>query len=185
MNNQPSPHQPETELEQSEPTKTLGPPADRAFTRYACQSLTDFHQAAQALFTEARLLCYILTPDLEPDRWNNADLASQLVQQLNRQSRLMTRILVTSSSRIAPQHHALVALAQRLPSRVQLRQVADDTLPHWRMVLVDYRHRLQLDERLQGYLNWNDIPYAKQYSEEADRSWERARPVAELRQLIL
>ena len=88
MNDQsPSPNQSDTESDQSEPTKTLSPPADRAFTRYACQSLADFHQAAQALFAEARLLCYILTPDLEPDRWNNADLASQLVQQINRQPR--------------------------------------------------------------------------------------------------
>ena len=153
--------------------------------RLSCHDLVSFQLLAQQALAAARRSIYWLTPDLEADRWDEAALAQVWLNQIRHSTRLDSRILITSRLRIGAQRHALTALAQRLPSRLPIRQMHPEDANDWRLLLIDRDHRLQAGSNFNGFLAYHDVPLAQQQAEQADYWWQRSREVPELRQLTL
>ena len=135
--------------------------------------------------TAGRQLMFFL-PDAGDLLWSSAPLLESVRSYATARSHREARWLFGATDMLARDHGPLVALAQRLPSLVLLRQADGDfSAPAQQGFVVNDRgHLLLLDsgERLAGTVtdaSERSRPLAARF----DEAWERARPLAELRAL--
>lgn len=135
--------------------------------------------------TAGRQLMFYL-PDAEDGLWSNPLLLDTVRGYATARSHRQVRWLFGTADAIARDHGPLVALAQRLPSLVQLRQLdADFAHPGVQaFVANDHGQLLLLDsgERLAGAFS-DASERARPLAARFDDAWERARTLTELRAL--
>ena len=131
-----------------------------------------------------QLMFYV--PEAGDLLWSSPALLDKVRSYATARSHREARWLFGAVDNLARDHGPLVALAQRLPSLVPLRQIdADFAHPGTQTFVANDQGRLLLLDsgaRLAGTLtsaSERSRPLAARF----DEAWERARPLAELRAL--
>lgn len=135
--------------------------------------------------TAGRQLMFFL-PDAGDDVWSSPALLEVVRGYVTARSHREARWLLASADALARDHGPLVALAQRLPSLLQLRHADTDfSMPAAQGFIVNDRGQLLLldsGERLAGTIT-DASERARPLAARFDEAWERARPLTELRAL--
>lgn len=156
--------------------------------RSPCHGLPALQLAARALVQHGTRELLLQTPDLEPERFDDADFAHALSLFVRSSRYAQACILIGQAQPITLSSHALIRLHQRMPSRVQLRQVCADDVNNQRELWLDGCDGLRV---LQGNPTWQGWLYrhsAAAISPARDlfwQRWQRAKPAPELRQFVL
>ncbi len=145
-----------------------------------------FHEATLLLLRQTRRQLHMLTPDFEAERFNNADFRDALSAMARRSRYSEVRILL-GDPRVAVQWgHQVVALAQRLPDQIKIRQLHDeDYQPEQAWMVADDIGLLRRDglDGFIGLLSAKAIPEAQDKNRRFQEYWERAREIQDFRQL--
>lgn len=151
-------------------------------------SLEDFQRADAVLLAQTRRQLYLLTPDLEPERFNTTGFAEAMARFARRSRHSDARILLADPAIAIRWGHKLVALSRRLPSRLRIRQLHDDDrAPPEAWMVADNRALLRRDSLAvyEGMLSANAIPHAQRATQRFEEMWERSREIADFRELRL
>lgn len=132
-----------------------------------------------------RQLMFFL-PDANAELCSSPALLDTVRSYATARSHREVRWLFGAADLLARDHGPLVALAQRLPSLVQLRQADPDfSRPATQPFIVNDRGQLLLidsGDRLEGMFT-DASERARPLAARFDEAWERARPLSELRAL--
>lgn len=137
----------------------------------------EVRDAIARLCSHARRELLILSPELEPTLFDDAELIEILSAFARRHEKSTITILIHDSRRMVRDGHRLLELARRLSTSISIRLVhpemrdREDTL-----VIGDRTGLLNLPKTgiAQGFLNLNDGPLAHQYARLFDRLRDRA-----------
>lgn len=146
----------------------------------------DFERATRALLAQARREVYILTPDFEPERFNNVDFVDALSAFARRSRYTDTRILVGDPTLAVRWGHKVVALARRIPTRLRIRQLHEDDVDATEALIVADDIALLRREGTDGFkgsLAARAIPHAQRASNRFTEMWERSQEVADFRNI--
>lgn len=100
----------------------------------------------------------------------------------------LIRLLTTDSKSACQDHHKMIPLIHKLPSKIQARQPDRQLeLPDSYFVIADSCHLLQWsdDKRPEGKLHLNNKKLASIWQEKFDHLWEKSHPDKNLRQLAI
>jgi hypothetical protein len=177
------------------------PPGDDAFTRaldgfrlgesdtvLRLDGPDQFARATLAVVGQTRRELCIVSPDFEPERFNNDDFASALTRLARRSRWSDIRILIADPALAVRWGHKVVALSRRLPTTLRIRQLDDeDAGARQAWLLADDICLLRRDdpEVLKGSLVARAIPHGQRAAQQFTEWWERSREVADFRQLHL
>jgi hypothetical protein len=145
-----------------------------------------FDQHAVELCDSASRYLRILSPTLDRDVFDNAQLCDAISKLARRSRHSDIRILVNNSRPIVEHGHRLLTLAQRIPSLIKIQilsahpQMNDDT-----MVIRDLDGLLfkPADSDHQGFYEPESISRVASYVERFDELWERSGPDIDLRRM--
>lgn len=130
----------------------------------------------------------ILSYDLDPDTFDNEEMA-QCISAFARKSGFSDiRILVANTTAIVKRGHRLLTLQRRLPSIIQIRKTSDEAhLIQDNMIIADQYAIISqsIEEPAKIWSNFNNKPAATNYAAQFDDLWERGHEDADLRQLGL
>lgn len=161
---------------------------DDSNSRLHLDGIDDFHRAAVTLLDRAQREVLIITPDFEPERYNNREFAEALSAFARRHRESRVKVLLGDPAIALQWGHHCLPLIQRLPSHIELRRVhPDDYAPSVIVMIADQIGLLRRDN-LDGYIGVLDgkaIPVAQQRSRQFHELWRRATPVPEFRRLSL
>ena len=154
------------------------------------QRLESKHEVATFILDilkKGRRELVLYTRDLDPDMLNNADVLDALRQFCTSSTHARLRFLAHDLRRAVSEDHAIIRLAQRLPSRVAIRVVEEETDTQYASAFVlndkgAYLFRPNAT-RFEASACLNDSATQRQYLRYFDEVWERARPASELRPL--
>lgn len=142
--------------------------------------------AIAMLQANSRRAC-LFAPKLESRLWNQPAILDALRGFVISGRERELRILIGEPADLARDCGALVALHQRLPSALQLRQPLEgDAWPASHPFLLGDDGailRLDGDGRLGGETIAADVGQGRVFQARFDTAWERARPMSELRAL--
>lgn len=148
-----------------------------------------FAKYLQQMLASGRRYVDILSAQLDPQLFAHPDVCDQLSRLAREHRHAEIRILVKETSALLGKRHALIALQQRLTSKIKIRQlkVAPQNESQG-YVIVDQRQLLlqHHDGEFDGFCNTDTAPQAKALLEEFNALWQRqADEIAELRPLSL
>lgn len=152
--------------------------------------LQDFVRAEQLLLRQTRRELFILTPDFEPERYNETAFADALSSFARRSRFSDARILVGDPAIAIRWGHKVVNLARRLPSSLRIRQLNEQDFNSeqeqreaW--IVADGIGLLRRDgpEGFKGMLASKSIPHAQRASQRFMDMWERSREIVDFRNL--
>ncbi|MCC2638180.1 MAG: hypothetical protein K0Q68_1899 [Moraxellaceae bacterium] len=146
----------------------------------------EFARATLALVAQTRRELCIVSPDFEPERFNNADFASALTRLARRSRHAEIRILVGDPTIAVRWGHKVVALSHRISSTLRIRQLDEEDFdPQQAWMVADDIGLLRRDnaEVLKGSLVARAIPHGQRASEKFTQWWDRSREIADFRQL--
>lgn len=149
-------------------------------------SLEDFQRAQHALVAQTRRQLFILTPDLEPERYNTAEFAEALSAFVRRSRFSDARILLGDPAIAIRWGHKLVALSRRLPSKLRIRQLHEDDInPPEAWMVSDNIALLRRDSPAahEGMLSAKSIPHAQRATLHFEEMWNRSREIIDFREL--
>lgn len=147
-----------------------------------------FSRAQVLLMQQAKRELFILTPDFEPERYNEAGFADALSAFVRRSRFTDARILVGDPALAIRWGHQVVALGRRLSSNLKIRQLHDEDakVQHMWMVADDIGMlRREGTAGLKGILSAKSIPHAQRARRQFIEMWERSTEVPDFRQLHL
>lgn len=150
------------------------------------EGIVDFNRATGRLVAQTRRTLCIVTPDFEPERYNNDDFASALSAFLRSSRHAQARILLGDPGIAVRWGHRVVTLARRLPSKLQIRQLdADDINPPEAVIVADGFGLLRRDglDGYHGSLAARAIPHAQRAQQRFTECWERSRAIPDFRTL--
>lgn len=150
----------------------------------------EFHRATTALLRQARREVYVLSPDLEPERYNVNEFRDTLSAFIRSSRYTDTRILLGDPTIAVRWGHRVVRLARRLTSKLHIRQLAEEdfrNLANESWIVADNICLLRRDgqDGYQGSLAARAIPHAQRASQRFLELWERAREIPDFRNLNL
>jgi hypothetical protein len=148
----------------------------------------DFNRATKALLQQARREVYILTPDFEPERYNNMEFRDALSAFMRTSRYTDTRILLGDPTIAVRWGHKVVSLAKRMTSKLQIRQLSEEDFQSLRneaWIVADDICLLRRDgmDGYQGSLAARAIPHAQRASQRFLELWERAGDIPDFRTL--
>lgn len=157
-------------------------------TQLRLDGAEQFQRATATLLQQARRKLYILTPDLEPERFNNDDFRRQLLAFVRRSRHSDARLLLADPAIAIRWGHRVVALSRRLPSQLRIRQLGEDDIAACRQeawIVADGMGLLRRDgsDGYQGSLVAKAIPHAQRAAERFLELWERSHEVPDFRHL--
>jgi hypothetical protein len=145
-----------------------------------------FDQHAVELVDSASRYLRIMSPTLDRDVFDNAQLCDAISRLARRSRHSDIRILVNNSRPIVEHGHRLLTLAQRIPSLIKIQklsahpQMNDDT-----MIIRDLDGLLfkPADSDHHGFYEPDSKVRVASYIERFDELWERSGPDIDLRQM--
>ncbi|GAB3107308.1 hypothetical protein G8770_06940 [Aestuariicella hydrocarbonica] len=164
-------------------------PSENCETLTLLQGPEAFAKHLQQMLTQGRRHVEILTQQLDPLLFANADVCAALSGLARAHRQAEVRILIKDPKPLFGRHHPLLALQKRLTSKVNIRRLT--TPPHSEhqgYVIVDQRQLLlqHQEGEFQGFCNTDAAPEAKSLLEEFNTLWLRhAEEIVELRPLSL
>lgn len=143
--------------------------------------------ATIAVARGARLRLWIYSRALDPGLYDHPRVMEALRAFAVAGRGPQLRVLLHDAAAAQRAQAPLIALAQRLPSAIVLREVEDPVDRNWPSALVandagDYYFR-PFGHRLEGETGSGARARARQLTAGFDEAWERARPCSELRAL--
>lgn len=152
------------------------------------EGIDEFCKAQRLLIGQAKREVFIMTPDLEPERYNEPEFASALSAFVRRSRFTDVRILVADPSIAIRWGHHVVKLGRRLTSNLKIRQLSgeDARRPEAWMVVDDIAMlRREGNDGFIGVLNPKSIPHAQRARRDFIEMWERSEEIPDFRQLHL
>jgi hypothetical protein len=149
----------------------------RVTTRDDCQDLL------LALARQAKRSLTIFSYDLEPSLYNSPDFYNAARDVIGTDPNAMIRILVYDISQTIIKGHRLLDLGQRLPSRVQIRQLPKKF--HHAFLVADEIGVLdrRRAERYEATANFNSAGWANNLIHFFNKAWEQSSRTSEVRSL--
>ena len=144
--------------------------------------------AVLELIASARRTVLILSPNLDQALFATDECVAALSGHARRSRSAKTRILVDDARSVAETAHPLLELARRLPSKVEMRRLPDDTTPLRRSFVVVDDEAVWVQPDSDSYAGWcnpHDRVEARRLVEEFTRLHERSTDDPELRLLSL
>ncbi|MDQ2075421.1 hypothetical protein [Marinimicrobium sp. ABcell2] len=150
--------------------------------------LEDFQTYTADLCTTARRHLDILSHSLDPSVYEHQDSVAA-ISALARAHRLArVRILVRDTQPLIERGHPLVRLAQRLPTKIELRkQVVEPENTDMAFLLADQERVLYKndDREYRGFVNFQAPAEVRSLREAFTRAWENAEADPHLQRLHL
>jgi hypothetical protein len=150
------------------------------------EGLEAIRQFVHERIAEARRRIWILSPDLTPVVYDNAELVDTISALARRSRHADVRILIQSSRSLPAEGHRLVDLALRISSRIPLRrQNPDEPALNEAMLLVDagsYLHQPRYQDPI-ALADANSPPRVLTLEGRFRTFWTHAVPDPELRRL--
>ncbi len=146
-------------------------------TLHNLETAGEQQEVALAMASQASEHIFIFSIDMDPAIFNTFEFAEAAARLAREKRQAEVHILVKDSRRAIKEGHRLIALAQRLSSKVQIRnpshEYKDVNEP---FMVVDGRGVLYrtLPDRFEGTANFNDPLKARELSELFVEMWERA-----------
>lgn len=149
------------------------------YEEFVCISEEDNQHIACSMIQQAELKVDILSRDFEPAVYDN-EACLEVVEDLALRSRYSRiRILINDSQKVSQRGHALVYLARRLGSMIQLRIMAEVHQSFRESFLIvdgiGVMHRPYADT-LAATVNFKDAPKARDLSKVFEKFWKDAEP---------
>jgi hypothetical protein len=144
--------------------------------------------AAMALLAQSKREVFIISPDLEHDRFDNDDFIDALSAFARSSRHTTTRLLLADPQLAVKDGHRLIALTRRLTSLIEIRQLHEDDVENCESLMVaDDIGLLRCTNRdpWQGSLLPKGTPYAQQARSRFLEYWERASAVQDFRVLSI
>lgn len=152
------------------------------------ESCQDFRDQTALICARARRHIDVLSHNLDYPVFNHVDTVAAISRMARTHSQAQVRILVRDTRPLVENSHRLVRLAQRLPSKIQLRKLTEEPEnTEMAFVLCD-RDQLVYkndDREYRGFVNYAAAPEVRTLQETFSRLWELARPDSKLRVLSL
>lgn len=146
----------------------------------------EFNEAVDAMLGQARQRVRILAPELETAVLNRRPPLEALAR-LARNRYTSVRVLLENSGPAVRAGHGLIELAQRLPSTIEMRLLADaDRGRRDAWLVVDDTglvYRPDFERLTDGYAHSRDLRLAPGLARDFDQWWERGEPDPNLRRL--
>lgn len=156
------------------PQAVLPAPIPYSDTLHVLTSLDEVRTATETIFGCGQRLISIMTPDLEPELYDQPLLLETLKHFVLSRSFAKVRVLLRDQARLSAGDNHFVAMARRLTSYLEIRiRGPQHSELHSAYCIADDRailYRLRAD-RWDGIATFNNIPVARQYLAEFDRVW--------------
>tara|TARA_B110000116_G_C16585887_1_gene468386 strand:+ start:215 stop:715 length:501 start_codon:yes stop_codon:yes gene_type:complete len=153
---------------------------------FLLDSAKDLREHALKLALGGRRQLKILSHHLDAALYDSEAFCSALSALARRHRSCDIQILIKDSKPLIERGHQLIRLAQRLPSKVQVRLLSQETDNNQEaFMLVDadgllYKHD---DKVMQGFANYAAGPEVKNLKPVFERLWQFSEPDSNLRQL--
>lgn len=148
-------------------------------TLHVIGSLEEVRGATETVAGGAQRLISIMTPDLEPEIYDQGVFLEIIKRFVLGRSFAKVRVLLRDQARLANGANRFIAMAYRLTSYLEIRVRA----PEYRELTAAYCiaddramvYRLRAD-RFEGIAGFNNPPMARQYLQEFDGVWLASAP---------
>jgi len=133
--------------------------------------------ASLALASQARRTIEIFSWDLEPDLYDDPPFIEALKKLAIGHRKTQIRILIQNAKKAVTQSHRLPYLAQRIPSKIQIRTPSSEYKEIQQSLLIADGIgliRRPMHERFEGELNFKDPVHAKEQLNLFNKIWQSA-----------
>jgi hypothetical protein len=151
-------------------------------------SPAELNEAVDAVLGEARKTVRILAPELDTPLLNRQPPLEAL-GRLARDRYTTVRVLLENSGPAVRAGHGLIRLAQRFPSTIEMRLLADEDRGRrdaW--LVVDETglvYRPDFERLADAHAHFHDVRLAPKLARDFDEWWERGEPDPNLRRLYI
>ena len=144
-------------------------------TLHVLTSFDEVRAATETVAASGQRLISIMTPDLEPEIYDQAALLETIKRFVLGHSFAKVRVLMRDQARLSNGTNRFIAMAHRLTSYLEIRLRA----PQYRELSAAYCiaddraivYRVRAD-RAEGIAGFNNPPIARQYLQEFDAVWQ-------------
>ena len=144
-------------------------------TLHVLSTLAEVRTATETVAATGQRLISIMTPDLEPEIYDQAAFLEIIKRFVLGRSFAKVRVLLRDQARVATGANRFIAMAHRLTSYLEIRIRA----PQYRELTAAYCiaddraivYRVRAD-RAEGIAGFNNPPIARQYLQEFDAVWQ-------------
>jgi hypothetical protein len=144
-------------------------------TLHVLTTFDEVRAATETVAASGQRLISIMTPDLEPEIYDQAALLEIVKRFVLGHSFAKVRVLMRDQARLSNGGNRFIAMAHRLTSYLEIRIRA----PQYRELTAAYCiaddraivYRLRAD-RAEGIAGFNNPPIARQYLQEFDAVWQ-------------
>jgi hypothetical protein len=144
-------------------------------TLHVLSTFDEVRAATETVASSGQRLISIMTPDLEPEIYDQAALLEVIKRFVLGHSFAKVRVLMRDQARLSSGANRFIAMAHRLTSYLEIRIRA----PQYRELTAAYCiaddraivYRLRAD-RAEGIAGFNNPPIARQYLQEFDAVWQ-------------
>ena len=144
-------------------------------TLHVLSTFDEVRAATETVAASGQRLISIMTPDLEPEIYDQAALLETIKRFVLGHSFAKVRVLMRDQARLSNGANRFIAMAHRLTSYLEIRLRA----PQYRELSAAYCiaddraivYRVRAD-RAEGIAGFNNPPIARQYLQEFDAVWQ-------------
>ncbi len=155
--------------------ETDGAPVTAPETLHVLTTLEEVRTATETVAASGQRLISIMTPDLEPDIYDQAPILDIIKRFVLGHSFAKVRVLMRDQARLVSGANHFLAMAHRLTSYLEIRVRA----PQYQALAAAYCiaddraivYRLRAD-RAEGIVGFNNPPIARQFLQEFDAIWQ-------------
>lgn len=168
--------------------RTNGIDSNSDGSRRAIESLSEFKQETELLFSQATRIIQIYSKDLDPRVLSNIRLESLILKFIKRSKASKLHILIFDESHLKGVDHRLVNLAQRFTSYLEIRLIPRDYQEnYYGYYLVDKKRILHRNNIERYEAEYAQLPSSlvKEKSKWFDEIWQKSSPASFLRALHL
>ena len=156
-------------------------------SRILLDARSDCREAARTLILGATQQVYLITQALEPEYYDDTILHNHLSQLATQNRYTDVRIITHDSRSAANRGHALIRLAQALPSFVAIRNTAIPShkafRESWLIVDKTAYMRIRMPSRYEGYYELDNKLTCRDMLDEFHDIWEASTPDPNARRL--
>jgi predicted GNAT family N-acyltransferase len=163
---------------------TAGEAVPRAST---FQSESDCRDGVVELLARARRKVLILSPNLDTSLFGYEPALAALSEFARRSRHASATVLVDDTKAIAEIAHPLLELVRRMPSKIEMRRLPEESVPTRSFIVIDDA-AVWIQPNVQAYVGWlnlNDRVEARRLSDEFAALYDRSSDDPELRLLSL